>query len=58
MSGTLFSLLSVVVAFSALLIWVYAPSRKSRWNDSAHLPFADQHQNESDASDVRKGESS
>ncbi|MCR9278372.1 MAG: CcoQ/FixQ family Cbb3-type cytochrome c oxidase assembly chaperone [Pseudomonadaceae bacterium] len=58
MSGTLFSLISVVVAFSALLFWVYAPSRKARWNDSAHLPFADQDQRQSGRVDASKGESS
>ncbi len=58
MSGTLFSLISVVVAFSALLIWVYAPSRKSQWSEVADLPFADEKRNECDAESTGRGESS
>ena len=49
MSGTLFSLIALVLGFSALLIWVYSPSRKQELNDTAHLVFDDAGQ----AGDIR-----
>lgn len=39
MSGTLFSLVAVVLAFSALIVWVYMPSRKQQINEIANLVF-------------------
>lgn len=30
-----------MVAFLAVVIWAYAPSRKARFEEDAQLPFAD-----------------
>lgn len=39
MNVTLFSLLSVTLAFSALVLWVYWPSRRSRLESLGRIPL-------------------
>ncbi|MGE0620996.1 MAG: cbb3-type cytochrome oxidase subunit 3 [Pseudomonadales bacterium] len=41
MSATLFSLISVVVGFTALVVWVYWPSRKGRLEALGRIPLED-----------------
>lgn len=41
MTGTLFSLIALVIGFTALIVWVYSPSRKQELNDTAKLVFDD-----------------
>jgi cbb3-type cytochrome oxidase subunit 3 len=39
--ATLISLISVTVGFTALLLWVYWPSRRERLEALAEIPFED-----------------
>ncbi len=39
MNATLFSLLSITLAFSALVAWVYWPSRRGRLESLGHIPL-------------------
>jgi len=39
--ATLFSLISVTVGFTALLLWVYWPSRRERLEALGEIPFDD-----------------
>jgi len=34
--------LAVLIAFLAICYWAYHPKRKSRFDDDANLPFADE----------------
>ncbi len=38
----LFSLISVSVSFLALIVWVYLPRNKSRFNDYRSIPLQDE----------------
>jgi len=38
-NATLFSLLSITLAFSALVVWVYWPSRRGRLESLGHIPL-------------------
>jgi cbb3-type cytochrome oxidase subunit 3 len=38
-NATLFSLLSITVTFSALVLWVYWPSRRRRLESLGHIPL-------------------
>jgi len=42
MNPTLISLLAVTVGFTALVAWVYWPSRKARLERLGHIPLADE----------------
>lgn len=39
MNATLFSLLAITLAFSALVVWVYWPSRRGRLESLRHIPL-------------------
>ena len=39
MNATLFSLLSITLAFSALVLWVYWPSRRGRLESLGRIPL-------------------
>lgn len=39
MTPTLFSLIALIVAFTALVIWVWNPRTRSRWEEASQLPF-------------------
>lgn len=39
MTATLFSLLAVTVAFAALVLWVYWPSRRARLESLGQIPL-------------------
>lgn len=39
MNATMFSLLAVTVGFTALVLWVYWPSHKSRLEELGRIPF-------------------
>ena len=42
MSGTIFSLIAVVVGFCALVAWVYWPSNKERIEARGRIPLDDE----------------
>ena len=50
--ATLFSLISVTIGFTALLLWVYWPSRRERLEALAEIPF----DNDNNESQVRSQE--
>ena len=39
MNATLFSLLSITLAFSSLVLWVFWPSRRGRLESLGHIPL-------------------
>ena len=39
MNTTLFSLLSLTLAFGALVLWAYWPSRRGRLESLGHIPL-------------------
>ena len=41
MSATIFSLIAVVLAFSALLAWAYWPSNKAMFEAHGRIPLED-----------------
>ena len=41
MSGSIFSLLAVTVAFCALVVWVFWPSRRQEIETHGQIPFED-----------------
>lgn len=43
-----------VVAFTAVVLWAYSSKRKSRFDDAANLPFADDEQHEKTSQDLEK----
>jgi cbb3-type cytochrome oxidase subunit 3 len=42
MNPTLISLLAVTLGFTALVLWVYWPSRKARMEQFGSIPLADE----------------